>query len=105
MVDDLPKPNRTSTRTINVCLMNPGIMNVCSSTGINSPITNRKTVHLSIQSSLFMLSTIKLLKYFPSTIDMVFFRVLCFELIDFYTISIQKNVGCIAVYTQINFLS
>ena len=42
-----------------------------------------------------MLSAVKFLKYIPHTMDMVLD--FCFELLDIYTINLQKTVGFIVV--------
>lgn len=67
-------------------------------------VFNNKKMNLSIQSSFFHIIDFKgFLKYFPKALDMVYFRVLYFELTNFYTISIQKTFGCIVVLTHLNF--
>ena len=109
-VNDPPEPNSTSTRTINVCLMNPDIYTIScvfitllwiskmSLVSIVSWLTE-KLYNFSILSSFFHVIFLSLFKYFQNTTK-IYFRVLCFELTDFNTNSVQKPVHCILVWTQ-----
>ena len=104
---DLPDSESTSTRTNKCLLMNPGIhsilcfssnMNICNISGINSLRTDRKIIHLSIQFSVFHVTDCKGF-WIISQEQLIWFsiRPLSFELIHFYTISIQETVACIVV--------
>ena len=96
---DLQKSSNTSTRTINFCLMNPGIhqfsfhqmfLNIFNMTDINGIIADREIVYHFIQSSFLMLLAVKSSGIFTKH-NTYCFRFICFELMDF-TLSAYKKL-------------
>ena len=93
IANDPLKHNRTSTRTIAICFMDPGIYTILFFHKILVNIFNITDINGIIVDREIMLPLSSIFKYFPNTMNMVLLRVLCFELMDFYTISKHETVG------------
>ena len=81
-------------------------MSIYSITDINGLIINRKIVHLSIQFGFFHVFNCKTF-WTVSQVQWrwLYFKVVWFELMDFYIISIQSVVGCMVKQTRTNFIT
>ena len=72
-----------SRNLYNIVFFHKILVNIFNITDINGIIVDRE----------IMLPLSSIFKYFPNTMNMVLLRVLCFELMDFYTISKHETVG------------
>ena len=82
--NDAPKPNSTSTRSINYCLMNPGIQVVFSSSIFKRLIYHwhQKWYTYPLNPVSLMLLTVLSLEISPKLKEHAFISA-CFDLLDF----------------------
>ena len=112
LIDTHYPPKHNSITITNIWLTSPSIYaiscfssNTCifSIAGIYGILFDRKIVYIPLKSKVFYF--VKSFEIFPKRNDyFCSFRVICFELMLFFTVSIEKTVDCIVVYKKI-FLS